>query len=218
MPATRYNSVFFATQPLNSYTFLVVQPSFLTGEPVNLAVTSENSEQRQKAFMTGYSPMTAQYGNWSLNPRWGTSRQIYSDLCGDECTRFRNEGTLVGPPYTNITRMECLRRYRTSFGNHSDVILVSSYDILSSKETTDVPLLHVGYNQGPVVSGGNDWVWGSSNTFSRFDLYESFSNDEVSMFQNWNVFGYRVDYCLSRQWDNSQACALGFSAPMLTGM
>lgn len=215
MQFTRYNSVFFATQPLNSYTYLVVQPSFLMGEPVNTTAVSEHARQRQKAFMPGYNPKTDQYGNWSLDPEWDTNQQTYSNLCGENCDLFRHGSALVEPLFTNITAMDCLARYSFSFGNHSDVIVVATYDALLSERISASPLLHVGYNEGPIPTGGNKWVWGSSNNFSRHDIYKGLSNDMT--FKDWNVFGYRVDYCLSRQWDNSQMCALGFSAPMLTG-
>ncbi|KAF4629268.1 hypothetical protein G7Y89_g8882 [Cudoniella acicularis] len=208
-----YNSVFFATQPVNSYTYLVAQPSFLMGGSVNITVASENAQQRQKAFMFGYSPQTAQFGNWSLDSNFDTSQQTYSHLCGEHCGLFRNGSTLVGIPFANITAMECLARYYSTFGNHSDVILVTTYDELTFEQVDGGPLLHIGYNEGPTLSGGNTWVWGSSNNFSWHDLSKTLSND--TGIENWNVFGYRVDYCLSRQWDNSQACALGFSAPML---
>jgi hypothetical protein len=212
----RYNSVFFTTQPLNSYTYLVVGPSFLAGDRVNMTVASENAQQRQKAFMLGYSPNEPQFGNWSLNPHWNTSPEIYSNLCGDNCDLFRNGSTLVEPlSFDNITTMDCLARYGASFGNHSDVIMVVTYDELTSEPVDDGPLLHIGYSVGPTRTSGSQWVWGSSNNFSRYDIYKYLSNE--TKIEDWNVFGYRVDYCLSRQWDNSQAYALGFSAPMLTG-
>lgn len=211
-----FNSVFFATQPMNSYAYLVVLPSFLTGESVNMTMASENAQQRQKAFIPGYSSHAGQFGNWSLDPEFDTTQQTYSNLCGDDCDLFRHGSTLVGPPFINITAMECLARYRSSFGNHSDVILITTYDKLTSKQADGSPLIHIGYNEGPTLTGGNNWAWGSSNNFSRYDVPKTSSND--TKFKNWNVFGYRIDYCLSRQWDNSKACALGFSAPILTAV
>lgn len=180
-----------------------------------MTLASEAAQQRQNATMLGYSVDSAQLDVWPLNPNWNTSQERYAELCGDNCDHFRRQSALINPLFETITALECLARYRSSFGNHSDVVLVATYDELISERVADGPLLHIGFSEGPILTGGGDWVWGSTNNFSRHDLYANVSDH--TLFGNWNVFGYRVDYCLSRQWDNSQACALGFSAPILSG-
>lgn len=183
---------------------------------MNITTASRNTQQRQNASILAYGQFKPEYKNWPLNPTWDASQQTYQRLCGDNCNLFRNETTLVGSSWTNITAMECLHRYHTSFGNESDVILVVTYDQLTSRQIGNgESLLHVGYSDGLVGVDRSRWVRGTSNQFHPNQLYKISSNH--STFENWNVFGYQVDYCMSRQWDNSGVCALGFSAPMLLG-
>lgn len=131
-----YNSCIFATRQLNSYTYLVVSPSFLDGYPVNLNESSKIASQRQSLEMYGRNADTNDFGRWPVGPFSGLDSDIYWKLCGDDCDRFRSGSTLLEPSFTNISKGECLLKYADDFGNRSDVILVRQKTISTRRNKT----------------------------------------------------------------------------------
>jgi hypothetical protein len=150
-----------------------------------------------------------------LDPDWGTELDIFEELCGENCQAYR-KALREGPEiFARMEAPECLTTYMSSFGNRSDVILVAKYDFLhpgNMTEQLDLPLLLIGRNVG-LGYPKTYWPCGTSNSFDC-RTPNDWEQDQ-SVIQNWNVFGYKIDYCLASQLDNSNSCRLGFSLSIM---
>jgi hypothetical protein len=202
--ACSYNSSIFATLPLKPYSYLIVQPSFLEGDSVDVNRSYANLLLRDGSFMFGYT--------WDHKPGFQEIKILinssyYFDLCGGEnCQKWRD---ISG--YTNHTRLECLERYTSPFNNRSDLILVSSRDFLPQDANQSDPLLYINHHDYDDVQNGDGvWMWSESNTFDSPEI-------KTANLADWNVKGFGIDYCLASEWDNSKVCAVGFSPELLTG-
>lgn len=212
----RYNSAIYSTIPVNSYNYLVVSPPFLADAPIDLNRSSAIATSRQSMKTCGrqqLSPFTMVES--FLDPGWSTEPDIFEELCGQSCQAYR-KALHEGPElFTRMEAPECLTTYMSSFGNRSDVILVATYDLLhpgNMTEQLDLPLLLIGRNMGLSVAGAY-WPCGTSNSFDCRPPNDR--EQDQSVIQNWNVFGYKIDYCLASQLDNSRSCRLGFSLSIM---
>lgn len=95
--------------------------------------------------------------------------------------------------------VECLSAYTTSFGNQSDVILVSTYDLTTNTTVAeDLPLLFAA-EEYRLLGPGVFWACSTTNSFDCRSP-EKWKNDP-NLVSNWNVYGYKIDYLhVSGEW------------------
>ncbi|TIA08140.1 hypothetical protein D6C81_09212 [Aureobasidium pullulans] len=124
----------------------------------------------------------------------------------EEQAKSRENITMLDP-------VECLSAYTTSFGTQSDVILVSTYDLaINTTVAEDLPLLFAA-EEYRLIGPGVFWACSTTNSFDCRSP-EKWKNDP-SLVSNWNVYGYKIDYCLQSQHDNSDLCRVMYTAPIL---
>ena len=112
-----------------------------------------------------------------------------------------------GSRYSRIDNLQCLRLYSTPFGNRSDLILVSSENIL-----------HCGLKGASLDVQG--WMCEWSNTFNCRRLADNgYGNHtrQESAISNWNTADYLVDYCLVSYQPTEHLCKVVYSFRIMLG-
>ncbi|KIW04336.1 uncharacterized protein PV09_04626 [Verruconis gallopava] len=122
---------------------------------------------------------------------------------------------LVGEYPIRLDPVQCLSRYVTTTSNRSDVLMVSSYDIVTGSDTrrfSNNSLLFA-YNPYGFDGPGNYWECGISNSFDCRKPKEWKANPSIA--KDWNIFGYRIDYCLTKEIDLNNLCSIQFLLPIM---
>lgn len=210
---SRYNSAFFTTIPVNAYTWAAVTPEFLTGTPFNITATNDTLTERAALTVQWLPPSLDEVVNGTL----GTPGDVTTPSWDIEETLLAWKArSLNDTIYTKLEPLECLEAYVTQFGNASDVLIISSTDMIS--ETT-IPQTSNSFLAAGLVGGLQSpdtyWECSFSNTFKCTQMATWRNN--ASIVANWNVFGYEVDYCLSISRDTSQGCSVQVSFTILLG-
>jgi hypothetical protein len=151
--------------------------------------------------------------NWGTPTHWDFN---VSNQCGqDGCMSFRQRAQ-NGTFSKRLDTVQCLQTYVSGFGNRSDLLLVSTQDLLAS-QTPPMPsknnsLLFAGYSPG-IGGPGYYWECGSTNTFDCRNPSPWIK--DPSIIENWNVIGYKIDYCVISETDIQGACSVQYSLPIM---
>jgi hypothetical protein len=229
MSPSRYNAAIFTTQPSSRATVLVATPEFLNNGPVNIAITTETVLSRVNKTLPGLpqkgpktispSQLGSRFGRTSDGKEdpttqfWGID---VAETCGpDGCIQYQdmvNNGTIN----KYLSAVDCLDTYLSAFSNASDAILISTTDLLEPERTlpTDNSLLYIDL-KGGIQSPGCYWECGPTNTFDCRN--PAAWGENTSIVQDWNVFGYKIDYCLVSERNLQSFCGLNFSVPIMIG-
>ncbi len=111
--------------------------------------------------------------------------------------------------YTRMDTLDCILTYNALLGNHSDFMMVSttmSKNVnsllaygMSASDTWDI-----GY---ALCSGGGQFDCGR---LANLPL-----NEQMRAIQDWNIGGYKIDYCLSSRQSTANLCSVGYSFPIM---
>jgi hypothetical protein len=122
--------------------------------------------------------------------------------------------------FANLSVLDCLTNYVTWGRDASSVILVSSSDIVETPPSkvlkSNNSLLIVNYygsSWDSITEGAPTWECGYSNNFSCVRP-ETWAGN-ASAVSGWNVYGYKIDYCLSHTVNLEGKCSIRFEVPIL---
>jgi hypothetical protein len=215
----RYNSAIFNTTPTNTVKYLVVTPEFLTGGPFDVNEATRVAESRRNLSMEIRQPLPP----YQLVQERIDSQFYYdndfniSSSCGEEGCKDYLKKALNGTFNRNLTTSECLTLHTSWFGNRSDVLLVSTQDLL--KTQTSLPprnesLLFMDFSPG---FAGPGMYWPCMT--STFDCRKPSSwLQDPTIIENWNIIGYKIDYCLSSELDSEKLCSVQYSLTIMTSI
>lgn len=128
----------------------------------------------------------------------------------------------MGSSFENISTLDCLTRYVTFERDASSLILVSSEDIVSAPGEllqSNNSLLIVNYfgsSWDSLTMGYQLWECGWSNNFSC-SRPETWRGNAAAV-SAWNVYGYKIDYCLSHTSKLDEKCSIKFETTIMIGM
>jgi hypothetical protein len=211
-----YNSAVYNMTPQNTYVWAVVTPSFLSRGPFSINDMSSTLENRKELLVWGLdgTENTTQHAvGTSNNPT------EYFDDFSQAIARIQHEISSSGSSFERLSKFDCLKRYTTFERDASDVILVSTYDTLNS--SADVAEV----DNSLLVLGDqiNTWLWvdtkaalwecGVSNSFNCFRPEKWLHSPQLV--EDWNVRGYKVDYCLAKERYLGNKCELRFELPIM---
>ena len=113
--------------------------------------------------------------------------------------------------YNQIQNLECILTYNNLLGNRSDMIMVSSAKPENNNSllvygVTSSGTWDVGYN---LCDGGSDFDCGR-----LADL--PIARQEQAI-KDWNIGGYKIDYCLSSQRSTEHLCTVEYSFSIFIG-
>ena len=121
--------------------------------------------------------------------------------------------------FSKLDPITCLLTYTNLFGNRSDMIMVTSN--ATSLNNSGNSLLAYGSQHR------NQWLLGSplignSNTFNADQLEVSYfaggAAQRAKAITQWNVGGFKIDYCLGSQTENAQGeCSVDYSFSVMIG-
>jgi hypothetical protein len=187
-----------------------VTPEYLRGGPVDVFAANATLGRRSHDIVWGL-PLDAG-PPWTLvQQELGFPGDLISQGFEESVPIFQQEA-LGGHEFVKIDTLTCLQHYTALFGNHSDILLVSS-EITDKNKSNNSFLAAGSFNEGPALPEIiGYWMCGNSNSFSCRDKTDWNS----SLIANWNVYGYKIDYCLERQIDLNDRCSVHFSLPIMT--
>lgn len=220
----RYNSVVFTTVPINSISILVVTPDFLNDGPVDADMATSTAKGRGNMTLPGLPQQgSKEVIPTQINSPWsvgGSHRWDFSvtDRCGaDGCIHHQNK-VKQGVFSKRLDPVQCLELYTTTSptSNRSDVLLVSTKDLLDPLNSLPInnSLLFV-ENATSLPTPGTFWECGTTNTFDcrKRDIWTK----DPSIIKDWNVIGYKIDYCLVSERNVEDLCGLKYSKFILIG-
>lgn len=188
-----YNSAIIPTVAVNSFAHITVNPSFLEGSPWN---TSETA-QTQLSQSTSSRNMTWMLQTWHASDLQSTVRSMQVNA--------RNS-----TQYIRMDPLDCILTYNDLLGNRSDFIMVSS-----TAPRSDNSLLAYGMS----TSGTWDIGYSLCSDGGQFDcgrLAELPFNEQMKAIQNWNIGGYKIDFCLSSQRSTENLCSVEYSFQIMS--
>jgi hypothetical protein len=214
----RYNSAIFVTKPINNVTLLVVTAGFMTGAPVNIDAAAEYAKKRRSMTMehlsqapSGGLAQARLDVSWSSSPNSHQWNFEVTDTCGeDRCASYQAKA-MNGTFAQKIEKAQCIQTYLKAFGDRSDVLLVTSNDLLDPQQSLaslDTSLLFVDRSVG-IQGPGKYWPCGSTNVFDCRKPQLWMVN--ASVIEDWNVLGYKIDYCLSTERSIADSCSVKYS-------
>ena len=178
------------------------------------ATLQERGREEVLGLAGDSGPPVAQQLSASINQApWPTSEAI----------RRMQVSVQNGTNFTRLNQLDCLEQYATPFGDRSDVVLIA----LNTSNTNNAnnSVLACG-TQGAVDRGahkGNhpgEWMCRQSNTFSCKKLaahgYESEGQKNTAI-ADWNVVGYRIDYCMASYHSTGDRCGVVYSYRIMLG-
>jgi hypothetical protein len=123
--------------------------------------------------------------------------------------------------FIKMSSLECLTRYVTFDRDVSSLLLISSNDTLEGPSAvldSNNSLLfvnHFGSRYDSVTLGVQLWECGVSNNFScvRPQTWEG----NAALVSAWNVYGYKIDYCLSKISNLGGKCSIRFDVNIMIG-
>jgi len=219
-----YNSAIYTMQPMNAQQVLVTTPDFLTGGSFSVNASSTRAIERGNHTLESrpqYNPEKLEESR--INSRWGGlggGRYSFDlgGVCNDQCVAKWRERLTIGDFKANLTKFDCMKAYLGSYStNSSDVIFISSQDLLSggaSDPSRNNSLLFAIKDVGYIQLPNQYWICGASNTF---DCRKFRSWKDSTDIENWNIIGYKIDYCLVSQRDLEQKCGVNYSLPIMNG-
>lgn len=113
--------------------------------------------------------------------------------------------------YTRIENLDCILTYNTLLGNHSDFMMVST-----AMPTNNNSLLAYGMSKSATWDIG--YVLCADGT--QFDcgrLANLPSNEQMKTIQDWNIGGYKIEYCLSSRQPTNNLCSVEYSFSIILG-
>ena len=195
-----YNSAIIPSLSANLYAWALVKPEFLDGASWNVKSTTDYQMRQPDKFNL---TIVMQYWNDSALPIAPTIQSM------------QNHATT----FTKLDPTTCLLTYTSVFGNRSDMIMVASK--ATSMNNSGNALLAYG------TQHRNQWLLGSplignSNTFNADQLDVSYFSGGVAQraeaLAQWNVGGFKIDYCLGSQTTNAQGeCSVDYSFSVMLG-
>ena len=120
--------------------------------------------------------------------------------------------------FIKLDPVTCLLTYTNVFGNRSDMIMVASNTTNNSANSL---LAYGSQHRGQWLLGHP--LVGESNTFNADKLDLSYFAGSVAKraeaLANWNVGGFKIDYCLGSQSTGAQVdCSVNYSFSVMLGM
>jgi hypothetical protein len=111
-----------------------------------------------------------------------------------------------------------MANYYQSFGNRSDLLLVSTYDMVKeeSTSTSSNPLFFAGY-VGLIGQVSAFWGCEEGNTNIIHCRDPQLWTSNPALVDGWNVLGYQIDHCLSAEQSLRNYCGVRFSLPIMIG-
>ena len=214
----RYNSAIFSTQPTSSVKALVVTPGFVTGAPIDaedattVAMSRRNMTIQARQQLPPYSLVESRVdANWGHHVwDFNVTAQCNPDGCHSD-----QQKALNGTFSKRLDTATCLTTYLSLLGNRSDVLLVSTTDLLRHEQSS-LPSnnsLLFAFSFGGLLGSGLYWECGSTNTFDcrKPNSWEK----NYSIIENWNIIGYKIDYCLISEIPLSKLCSVQYSLPIM---
>ena len=191
-----YNSAIFPSLASNSFNWLVVTPGFLNGSAWDIDTTLQNLVYRAE---NGVNVST-----WLLE---SPAHQYPKD---DAITSMQM-AAMNRSLWTKLDTLACLKQYNTVFGNRSDLLLVSQGYSNSS--------VLVGGSMGIIQGGTQDYWCRNSNSFDCKKLLAGgyVKTGEEKAIADWNIGGYKIDYCLASYRPLHDSCTLVFSYRIMIG-
>ena len=205
----------FPSLPSNSYLWAVVTPQFLTG-----GYWSANATE---ATLANVANTTV----WGLYNDQGTKlvqqnlSWVLSLIPIPSSLEILQEDAINGTRFTKIDKITCLQHDSSITGNQSNLIMVSS-----QLNNTNNTLLIAGLNDVRMIKHASPWMCASSNSFSCSALAltdfagsrdnEREKNREQAI-DNWNVAGYKIDYCLQAHRSTENLCNVEYSLVVMVG-
>ena len=173
---------------VNSFAYLVVDPNFLEGGSWNTAQTL----QAQLAQTPSFNNMT-----WML--------QTWHGLDLQSTIQSMQVNAMNSTIYRLVDPLDCLLTYNDLLGNRSDFLMVSS-----TMPRSDNSLLAYG------MSSSQSWDIGYAlcDKGAEIDcgrLSELPLDKQMEAIRDWNIGGYKVDYCLSSQQSTDNLCSVEYS-------
>ena len=107
--------------------------------------------------------------------------------------------------YTRINTLDCILTYNDLLGNRSDFIMVST-----TAPKSDNSLLAYGMS----TSGTWDVGYSLCSDGGQFDcgrLADLPLDEQMKAIEDWNIGGYKIDYCLSSQRSTANLCSVEYS-------
>lgn len=171
---------------VNAYAYLVVSSDFLHGGAWDTSGTAQVQLER-----AAERNMTVLLQSWHGMDLQSTIQSIQANA---------SSGTL----YTYTSTLDCLT-YNNLMGNHSDLIMVSS----APAELNNTLLVYGMTASGTWEIGYVLCQW--SNSFDCGRLADVPVAEKFQAVKDWNVGGYRIDYCLSSQRSTESHCSVEYS-------
>ena len=205
----RYNAAVFPSLPSNTYLWAVVTPEFLTGGYWSTDSTEATLATVANTTVWGLyddegSNLVQQNLSWVLS-RIPLPPGI-DTLQGD---------AINGTKFTTIDKITCLQHDSSISGNQSNLVMVSAETKKSNNS-----LLIAGVNNVRSIKHASPWMCETSNNFSCSALAltdfagksdnEREKNRELAV-DNWNVAGYKIDYCLQAHRSTENLCNVEYS-------
>lgn len=184
----RYNSTIIPTVAVNTFAYIAVDPSFLEGGYWNPSETV----QAQLSQKSSSSNMTWMLQQWHGLDLQSTVRSMQVNA--------RNSSR-----YIRIDTRDCILTYNDLLGNRSDLIMVStamskSNNSLLAYGMSTSDTWDIGYS---LCSGGEQFDCGR---LAGLPL-----NEQMKAIQDWNIGGYKIDYCLSSRQSTENLCSVEYS-------
>jgi hypothetical protein len=224
----RYNSAIISTQPENEFIWAVVSPNYLKGEAFDIFATASTLAARANQTVSGLDMGV---------PQKMTSRPVgtpWGDILADTGARINRtayvqhltawQGSILNrtSDFAILSPLDCLTRYVTFQRDASNLLVISSNDTISKAGT-----VMASNNSPPIVNYfGSSWdsialrtqLWecGWSNSFSCVRP-QTWQGNAASV-ADWNFYGYKVDYCLSKTSDLEDKCSVKFEVNIMIGM
>lgn len=229
----RYNSAVFATIANNTYLWSVVNSKFLDGAPFNVNDTVANLQLRlNDSYTTMNHDRTLQ--GVGLNYSVGSISDLDQDRDNFNLVSNHSTGSLAdmqaafgnasleSSMYIKLEPLSCLLLYQELLGNKSNVLLISS-----AGDDSNSSLLWFGSDN---FAANNDyigsWMCANTNSFCCHFLslghflgandFEKGQNRLLAI-KDWNVAGYKIDYCLATQVSLDNKCSLEYSEVIMIG-
>lgn len=173
---------------VNSFAYIVVNPSYLGGSSWN---TSE-TVQAQLSQESSSNNMT-----WML--------QTWHGLDLESTVRSMQVNARNSTRYTGIDALNCILTYDDLLGNRSDFIMVST-----TASDSDNSLLAYGMSTSQIWDIGYALCSGGEQ-FDCGRLADLPLNEQMKAIQDWNIGGYKIDFCLSSQRSTENLCSVEYS-------
>ena len=187
----RYNSVIIPTVAVNSSAYIVVSTNFLDGGAWNTSRTMQHQ-------LAQFSDRNVTY-----------LLQSWHGLNLESTVQSMQLNARNTTHYNQIPKLDCVLTYSSLFGNRSDMIMVSS-----AKPENNNALLVYGIASNGTWDVGHDLCDGRG----KFDCARMINwprARQEEAIRDWNVGGYKVDYCLSSQRSSENLCSVEYSFSIL---